>query len=59
MRWLCLFAIAAVSLSAQLPAFNAAGISIGHIHLMLGSKIAFVLDPAGTRIELMEGVAAH
>jgi catechol 2,3-dioxygenase-like lactoylglutathione lyase family enzyme len=25
----------------------------------LGLKIAFVLDPAGTRIELAEGLAAH
>jgi hypothetical protein len=25
----------------------------------IGVKIAFVLDPAGTRIELTEGLAAH
>jgi catechol 2,3-dioxygenase-like lactoylglutathione lyase family enzyme len=25
----------------------------------IGLKIAFVLDPAGTRIELTEGLAAH
>ncbi|HUA18993.1 MAG TPA: VOC family protein [Bryobacteraceae bacterium] len=33
MRWLVLFAAAAASLFAQLPAPNAAGVSMGHIHL--------------------------
>jgi hypothetical protein len=35
MRWLLLIAAAASSALAQLPAPNDAGVSMGHIHLML------------------------
>ena len=35
MRWLFLIAVPAASLFAQLPAPNEAGVSMGHIHLML------------------------
>jgi catechol 2,3-dioxygenase-like lactoylglutathione lyase family enzyme len=35
MRWLCLFAASAASLFAQLPAPNEAGVSMGHIHLVV------------------------
>ena len=63
-----------VPLSAQLGAPNAAGVSIGHVHLtvagvtfevpyrevaQLGLKLAFIVDPVGTRIELTEGLAGR
>ncbi|HEY7388520.1 MAG TPA: VOC family protein [Bryobacteraceae bacterium] len=35
MRWSCLFAVSAASLFAQLPTPNAAGISMGHVHLIV------------------------
>jgi len=42
MRMLCLFAATAASIFAQLPSPNAAGVSLGHIHLT-------VPDPAATQ----------
>jgi catechol 2,3-dioxygenase-like lactoylglutathione lyase family enzyme len=35
MRWLCLFAASAAPLFAQLSAPNEAGVSLGHVHLVL------------------------
>ena len=40
MRWLLLFAASAASLSAQLPAPNDSGVSMGHIHLMVADPEA-------------------
>src|SRR5579871_324 len=36
MRWIILLAAAAAPLSAQLPAPNESGVSMGHVHLMVG-----------------------
>jgi hypothetical protein len=48
------------TLFAQLGAPNASGVSLGHVHLMVPDpeehKLAFLTDPAGTRIELTEGL---
>ena len=35
MRWLCLFAASAATVLAQLPAPNDAGVSTGHVHLIV------------------------
>ena len=40
MRWMLLLAATAATLSAQLPAPNDAGVSLGHIHLMVGDPEA-------------------
>src|SRR5277367_94753 len=40
MRWLCLLAVSTASLFAQLAAPNEAGVSIGHVHLMVGDPEA-------------------
>jgi catechol 2,3-dioxygenase-like lactoylglutathione lyase family enzyme len=40
MRWLLLIAAAAATLSAQLAAPNAAGVSIGHVHLIVNDPEA-------------------
>ena len=40
MRWLCLFAASAASLLAQLAAPNAAGITVGHVHLVVDNPDA-------------------
>src|SRR5882672_3277952 len=40
MRWLFVFAAAAASLFAQLPAPNDSGVSMGHLHLMVADPEA-------------------
>jgi lactoylglutathione lyase len=40
MRWLCLLAASAATLSAQISPFNSAGVTQGHIHLMVSDPDA-------------------
>src|SRR5437868_12601178 len=52
MRSLCLFAVSAASLFAQLPAPNDAGVSMGHIHLV-------VKDPEAQKKAWIEALGAE